>query len=108
MGVRATAPGFRQLLVRPQPGNLSSAEMLLPTMAGDVVCSFEQTADNFVLTLSVPVSCEAKVCLPAVGSTAASLVVDGKPTPAVLEIAGAYACVDNIGSSAKPHTISRK
>jgi hypothetical protein len=66
MGVRPAEPGFRRILVQPQPGGLAFAEARVPTVRGDVAVRFEnEPAGRFHLEVTVPGNAVARVGLPA-------------------------------------------
>jgi alpha-L-rhamnosidase len=120
MGIRPTKPAFEELIVRPQPGNLSSAKIKVPTRRGPVIAQIRQefargpsvpqqrgaTPMTFTLTLSVPVTSSATVCLPRLGSASPDILLDGKRIRGVLE--DDFVCVAQIGSSAEPHVLVRQ
>ena len=105
MGIRATEPGFKKFVVKPQPGSVAEAQMSLPTQAGLIQASFVQSSAQFTLKLRPPANTLAKVCLPKLGGASATLTVDGKPTEATPE--GDYLCVDGVGSASTPRVIER-
>jgi hypothetical protein len=75
-------------------------------MAGFIISSFNSTSADFKLTLSVPANSKARVCLPALGLTSATLEIDGKSVEGTMD--RDYVCVADVGSAAKPHVIERK
>ena len=112
-GLRATKPTFKEMRVRPQPGNLSSATIKVPTRRGPIQAHIRQhfaadstTPTAFNLTLSVPASTSATACVPRLGSASPSVLLDGKVVTGALD--EDFVCVAHIGSSAQPHTIVRR
>lgn len=107
-GIEATTPAFKSFVVKPQPGNLTTASIKVPTMSGAIKASFNQPLDGsrFDLYVSPPAGTSASVCLPKLGMSGTNLWVDGK------EVEGSqvrdYICVYNIGSASKPRQVSRK
>ena len=101
-GLKPLEPAYRRFLFMPQPGNETSASITLPTIAGTIVASFRSEPAKFSVTLSVPGNTAATVCLPRLGKTGASLMMDGKQTTGYVR--GDYLCVDGVGSG--PHAIS--
>ena len=107
-GINPTRPAFAEFEVKPQPGPVESASIVLPTQSGPIAASFVQRPGTavFQLTLAPPANTHATVCLPKLGLAAATLVVDGKSLPG--RIQGDYVCVPSIGSGPKPRVISRQ
>lgn len=66
-GIRATEPGWRSIVVKPQPGNLSWASIRVPSLRGPVEAAFNQTSCGFNLTLRLPGGVQADACLPRLG-----------------------------------------
>jgi hypothetical protein len=64
LGVRPLTPGFGELLVAPQPGDLTWARGIVPTPHGPVAVSWRLESDSFVLDLDLPAPCVARVSLP--------------------------------------------
>ena len=97
MGLRPLQPAYREFMFMPQPGNVTSASMTLPTVAGSIQASFSQPADggSFMVSLSSPGNTLATVCLPRLGSTSDNLEVDGKIEAGFAR--GDYACVRGLG-----------
>jgi len=58
------APSFKHFVVRPQPGNLSSAAITVLTQRGAISLQFSQGAAKVSVALAVPAGSSAKVCLP--------------------------------------------
>lgn len=76
MGVEPLKPGFELVSVRPQTGNLSFAESVIPTIRGDVRIKV-QNEDKYMLTFSLPANMEAEVYLPLI-SGKHKVVYNGK------------------------------
>jgi alpha-L-rhamnosidase len=58
-------PAFKHVVIRPQPGGgVTSASTKLDTIAGTIATDWELTADDFRLSVSVPVNVTASVYLP--------------------------------------------
>ena len=64
LGVRPTAPGFREVLIQPQPCDLSWADGTVPTPQGSIRVSWRRSADEFMLTIELPADTTAVVILP--------------------------------------------
>ncbi len=103
MGVRPLTPGFGKILIQPQVGSLTSAQITVPTIRGSVgVHVTTNTSANFTMTVDIPANSTAKVGVPTLGSTSTAVVVDGVATTGV--ISGNTLYVDNV--SAGHHTFT--
>ena len=105
-GITPTTPGFRTFVFKPQPGTVASASITVPTLSGQIVATLTQTPGTaFAVTLAPPAGTRATVCLPKLGLTTATLVVDGVATQGSIQ--RDYVCVDGIGSAKESRKISR-
>ena len=82
LGVRALAPGWKQALVQPNPGPLTSASGKIPTPRGPIQIEWKR-GETFRLFLALPEGVTAQVELPA-HAGAKAVLVNGKPTAARL------------------------
>lgn len=65
MGIEPLEPGFKKIRIKPQPGNLSRAEIKFPTIRGEVNVSFLNNHGNlFQLNTTIPANTTADVYLP--------------------------------------------
>jgi hypothetical protein len=97
LGIRPLEPGFRKVLVQPQPGSLKRASGTKPTIRGPIKVSLENSETQpFELRIEIPPTMTAKVGLPMRDRQSTTLVVDGKRTEAELE--GNTLFVDNVGA----------
>ncbi|HAZ02136.1 MAG: hypothetical protein A2W90_22660 [Bacteroidetes bacterium GWF2_42_66] len=65
MGIEPAEPGFEKIVIKPQPGPLTYAEMKCPTIRGDVLVSFKnKPQQSFILNVTIPYNTVAKVFLP--------------------------------------------
>jgi alpha-L-rhamnosidase len=95
MGVRPAAPGFRSMVIQPQPGSLQYAKARVPTGAGPVELELEnEPAEPLVLAVEIPEGAVARVGLPA-RDASATMTLDGVKVEAPLE--GSHRCVGNVG-----------
>ena len=69
-GIRATAPGFASVQIRPRVGQLTAGSYALPTVRGTVNVAFSQTAADFVLDVTLPAGVSGVVILPCANETA--------------------------------------
>ena len=68
VGIRATAPGFREVAIAPQAvGNLEWARAKLRTVRGEIAVHWRRSADSFELDLTIPGNVTAAVTLPKLG-----------------------------------------
>ncbi|MDR3651824.1 MAG: glycoside hydrolase family 78 protein [Paludibacter sp.] len=62
---KTTAPGFQQLVIRPEVvGDLKFVRSSYETLYGKVSVDWKRDGDNFTLKVSIPVNCTADVYLP--------------------------------------------
>ncbi len=96
MGIEPLEPGFRKIQIKPQPGNLASAEMKCPTIQGDVLLSFaNKPQQSFSLKLTIPANTTANVYLPF-WSKSQKVSMNGEPVKFRQE--GSFAIIENVGS----------
>jgi hypothetical protein len=96
MGIEPLEPGFRKIRVKPQPGNLASAEIKTPTIRGDVLLSFtNKPQQSFSIKLTIPANTTAEVYLPF-WSKAQKITMNGASVKYRQE--GSFAVVENVGS----------
>jgi alpha-L-rhamnosidase len=66
MGVRPAEPGFRRMIVQPQPGGLAFAEARVPTVRGPVTVRVEnEPGGRLCLEATIPGNTVAQVGVPA-------------------------------------------
>ncbi|MBQ7179679.1 MAG: family 78 glycoside hydrolase catalytic domain [Bacteroidaceae bacterium] len=64
MGIRPLEPGWSRMIIHPQPGNLSYADIRIPTIRGYASASFRRENGEFILQVHIPAGTTAKVVLP--------------------------------------------
>jgi hypothetical protein len=97
LGIRPLEPGFRRVLIQPQPGSLVRASGTMPTVRGPIVVSLESDENRlFALRMDIPTNVTAKVALPARHRRSTTLVLDGRRAEAKPE--GNRLTLDNIDS----------
>jgi hypothetical protein len=79
MGIEPREAGFRRVRIRPQPGSLRHAELLLPTIRGPIQMKLDSSPERFSLHVVLPANMTAEIWLPAAGSDAVALTMNGKP-----------------------------
>ena len=106
-GLVPLAPGFRRFRFKPQPGAANvSAALKLPTLAGFIAATIEQTAGRGMrVTITPPASTLATVCLPRFGIDDARVQVDGRSVEGA--VVRDYVCVAGVGSAAAPRVLVR-
>lgn len=68
-GIRAAAPGFREVIIRPEiPHRLERVDCAMHTIAGTIKSSWEQR-DRYVHRVTIPANVRATVFVPAVSSS---------------------------------------
>src|SRR5262249_56232006 len=68
-------PGFRHILIRPQPGGgLTGARASYESIRGPVACGWKQEAGRLTLDVSIPANTTPTIALPA---PSASAVTEG-------------------------------
>lgn len=77
LGVRPLAPGFRKILVAPQPSDLVWAAGKVPTPCGTISVSWQRSGRLFRMELDIPRNCECTVSLPPYRGRDRTVVVDG-------------------------------
>jgi hypothetical protein len=77
MGVRPLEPGFGKVLIQPQPGNLASAQLRLPTIRGTIRVGFERHGKAFKLEVDLPGNITARVALPIGSIREPDVTLDG-------------------------------
>jgi alpha-L-rhamnosidase len=76
-GIQPTSAGFRTVQIEPTMGNLTFASGTEATPLGPVSSSWTRSGTSFDLTVKVPVSSQATVCVPA--ASAGSVTESGTP-----------------------------
>jgi hypothetical protein len=97
-GVSALAPGWKTVLIRPQPASLTSGTAQVPTTRGPVTVKFTSSGSRFTTVVDVPVTATAEVALPGVRA-GQRVWVDGAARTAE-PLAGGAAADDAAGNSA--------
>ena len=98
LGVRPLEPGFKKVLIRPQPAGLARASGTVPTIRGPVGVTIKSAPGAFTLTVDLPVNMTARVGMPQINPRSTSLWLDGNKVAAELRDGVLY--VDGIGSGA--------
>jgi alpha-L-rhamnosidase len=83
-GVSALSPGWGSILIHPQPGNLATGSLRMPTARGEVDVAFQQAGSQFIAKITVPTTATAQVSLPGM-SVGSRVWVDGRARTAVAD-----------------------
>jgi alpha-L-rhamnosidase len=72
------SPGFKQILIRPQPvGDITWTRARFNSIRGKIVSDWKREGDKFALKVSIPANTTATVFVPA--KTYAGVTEGGKP-----------------------------
>ena len=105
-GIKPLRPGFQAFHVQPQPGNVTYASVTVPTLSGYIQTTMEHKVGIAMrLTINVPASTFATICLPRFEIRSVALVIDGATK--IGRVQRDYVCVDKVGSKSEPRRISR-
>lgn len=63
-GIAPTKPGWSEFHILPQPGSIGNAEILIPTVKGNIKSSFSRKGTGFIQTAVVPDNTTAIVGVP--------------------------------------------
>jgi hypothetical protein len=74
MGVEPLAPGFATVRIKPQPADLRTAAVAVPTIRGPVKVDWRREGERFTLEVEVPANTRAELWLP--GPSAEGVTVD--------------------------------
>jgi len=77
VGVRPLEPGYRRILVDPQPGSLDRFDATVPTIRGPVQVVWRRSAEMAELSVTVPANCTAELRLPT--DRAGEILEAGRP-----------------------------
>ncbi|NNM86312.1 MAG: alpha-L-rhamnosidase, partial [Phycisphaerales bacterium] len=78
MGIRPLTPGFAKALVAPQPGDLTTAKITVPTVHGAITESWYRKGRDVRMTVTLPSGMTARIQLPASLVRGKALELNGK------------------------------
>lgn len=78
MGIRPLSPGFKRVILAPQPGGLKAAAITVPTVRGTIHESWRTSAGGFRLSFTIPPGILARLQLPAALLTGKTGILNGK------------------------------
>jgi hypothetical protein len=104
-GVSALTPGWRTVLIHPQPAALTSGSVQVPSPRGPVSVRFTANGPSFTAEVDVPATATAGVALPGVAA-GQRVWVDGQPRTAepLTAAAGDAAADTTVGDPATDAT----
>lgn len=82
LGVRPLEPGFKRILVAPQPGSLAHARGKVPALPGAVQVDYAKSDSGYRLSLELPKGTTARVVLPET-SARSTVLHNDKPARSV-------------------------
>ena len=109
MGIRTLEPSYASFIVQPQPGEVQSASIRVPTLRGFIEASFVSVPattgafKSFELNVTIPANTRADLCIPATSITQEVVCVDGKSRPAMRR--AGYLCATELGAGAAPRSV---
>ena len=102
LGVRPLEPGFRKMVIQPQPGSLAHLSGTVPTIRGPVAISLETSAAGLrAMRVTIPADTTAQIRLKPRGNDPARVVVDGMEADA--RLTNGHLVLDDI--KAGPHEL---
>lgn len=78
MGIEPLNPGWSKFKIEPRPGDLTRAEITVPTIKGTITMSFEQSDKAFIMNTTVPVNTIAQLYLPTNSQKIAKVMLNDK------------------------------
>ncbi|MHC4750239.1 MAG: family 78 glycoside hydrolase catalytic domain, partial [Planctomycetota bacterium] len=76
-GIDTDGPGYKEIIIRPRPGGITSAKASYKSIHGKIVSDWSLEDGTFTLNVTVPANTTATVYVPAV--SAESVTEGGKP-----------------------------
>ena len=76
-GIDTDGPGYKKIIIHPQPGGITSAKATYESINGKIVSGWQLKDGTFTLNVTVPANTSAKVYIPA--ESAKSITESGKP-----------------------------
>jgi alpha-L-rhamnosidase len=105
-GIRATAPGFREVAIDPQVvGDLAWAQARVRTVRGEIAVHWRRGEAAFELDLTIPGNVTAHVTLPKLGISQARLTEGGAPVWDAGRLATMLPGIDNVIEDARAITL---
>ena len=97
LGIRPLEPGFRKVLIQPQPASLESVSATVPTIRGPIQLAIKnQPGKPFTLKVHLPTNMTARIGLPRRDVQSTTVTLDGQKVTA--EPQGDTLFLDDVGS----------
>jgi alpha-L-rhamnosidase len=97
MGVQPLKPGFEEILIKPQPGDLKWARLKTPTVRGPVTVMIDQEPGRyFQLVVETPANTTSRMMVPVGRSLGSKVLLNGRTVHGVVE--DGFLRVDSVGS----------
>jgi alpha-L-rhamnosidase len=76
-GIDTDGPGYKTIIIHPQPGNMTSAKASYDSINGNIISDWQLKGNTFTLNVTVPANTTAMVYIPA--DSAMDITESGKP-----------------------------
>jgi len=96
MGIEPLLPGWSELRIAPKPGGLGHAEVLVPTIKGNILMGFTKRIKTFEMWTESPANTLAQVYLPLSENKFSEVTMDGEKVKVSYSEKGLY--IKNVGS----------
>ena len=103
MGIQPIEPAFAKMQIKPQIGDLTYADLTLPTIRGDVKVEVKKTSSLYTIKINIPANTKAKVYVRKYNNNGTTVKVNGVNKKGTEE--GEFIVFDNVGSGT--HTFER-
>ncbi|MCY7327929.1 MAG: alpha-L-rhamnosidase, partial [Saprospiraceae bacterium] len=84
LGINAAAPGFKKIIIKPQPAELTAARGYYVSVSGKIESDWKIEPNKFWLKTTIPVNTTAEIWLPAAEN--AVITEGGKPLHQVPDV----------------------
>jgi hypothetical protein len=76
-GIDTDGPGYKKIIIRPQPGGINSAKASYDSINGKIISDWQLKDNTFTLNVTVPANTTATVYIPA--GSAKNVTESGRP-----------------------------
>ncbi len=100
LGINAAAPGFKKIIIKPQPSSLTWAKGFYQSICGTIKSDWRKSDSTFLLQVTIPVNTTAEIWLPAKENntvTESGKIIDSSSAIKLLRYSNGYA-VFSVGS----------
>ena len=99
LGIVAVEPGFGRVRIQPSPGDLTQAQMRLPTIRGPIAVAYRRLGPAACeLRVTLPANVTADIGVPTWGHPGADVRVDGQFRPGRRDADGRRVWIDAVGA----------